>query len=250
MRRKYQTIYLTDDPIIIYEEILSGTYSKFPPRFIDKDNIKKIMRYVFLTQKKYGREQICSLTRRDLHKLHMSSFFKEISCFYTIVSMSFPEMNIKEWELKSVPNDFWKKAENRKRYFLSICKEYEFDIESKKDLLEITSDIIESHHGKKAIKEAGGVYELIKESTDTPYLEWEICKIPKWNDKLTYDAVKWLVEDKLKLDPDLIKNSSNSEVLKLIRRTDVLNYSLKGLLKSRFKGYVLDMIRFVYPVKQ
>ena len=252
MRRKYQSrsIYLTDDPIEIYKGVQSGMYNKYPADFMDENNMKIIMRYIFLEERNYGKEDICKLVRADLKILHLTIFFKIKSCFYDIINISFPEMQIKEWEMCCVSNTFWHIPENRKRYFTWLCEKYKLDITKKEDLCRINIFFLKSNYGSKVISAAGGVYPFIKECTNTPYLEWEICKVAKWDEQKAHIAVKWLIEEKLKLSCDKINEYSDSQLLKIVTRNEVIKYDLQGLLKSIFKMQILDMIRFEYPKKK
>ena len=245
-KNKKRTVYLTDDPILIYKGIIDGSYFKFPQGFVDIENMKILVRYVFLEQLKYSREDICNITQKDLHKYRLSSFLKITESLYEIIDKSFPEMNIKEWELKTVPNLFWNCKENRKNYFLWLCDMYELDITSKEDLKKINVDFIRNNQGKKCSHKAGGIYNLIREVTGTDYKQWEICKINKWNIEMINEAIIWLVEEKLCFLREDVENYRDKEIRALIKREDIIYYDLYGILIKKFRGSVVNMIRFVY----
>ena len=105
------------DPIDVWNCIRDGSINVFPNGYLDKDICKYLIRNLFLNELKFSREEILNIDSRFLSRYQLGGTRKFIpKGTFEIINFCFPELEIKEWELKNVPNGFWTVEENRTRF--------------------------------------------------------------------------------------------------------------------------------------
>lgn len=82
-------------------------------------------------------------------------------------------------------------------------------------------------------------FNLIDMTYPNKYKEWEVVRVI-WTDEKKMEAIKWLVEDKLKLDI--------SEDLNKVTANHFRKYKLMGLLKV-FNNSPRDAVKFAYKIE-
>lgn len=106
------------DLITIYEEVLSGRRIQFPldtwNQADSKITLIKLIRYVVLEKLQWDREQFCSqFCLNIIARFRLNTGFNKVykRNIYPLISESFPEWNIKPWEMRKsrVPVHFWTK---------------------------------------------------------------------------------------------------------------------------------------------
>lgn len=250
-RKKYDRgiDYYQLEPGEVYECILSGSIKQFPHNYVSMETAPKLMRYVFLERKKYTREQICNITSEEMINEHLRSLKKHISFFYELISVSFPEYDIKPWELKAVPNNFWHKKDNRKDYMYWLCDKYDIDYKSKYDLRLITAVLLDENYGSRVIRNTGGIYNLIMEFSGTNFTEWEVCKINSWTKDLKNQAVIWLLESKLNFTKSEIVLWNESDIRKYLKVSIFREYNLEGMLAKAFNHSPRLVVKYYLEIK-
>lgn len=233
----------SNDPIEVYNLLLSGKLKKFPNNYLDQEACKEIMRYVLLDTLKMSRQDICdNVNYVFLQQYKLGYFRKLFDCkIHQLVNYCFPEMEIYPWELKAVPNNFWKDENNRKEFLLWLAKKEGLDLTKRKDAAKITRDILYKYGGYKAAIYSGGIYPLICLVTGNSIKEWELEKMSVWTKEKAIEAIKWLIEEKLQWSYDEVYNNLTANVFR--------KYNLDGLLNCYCNHSPLKALQLAYPGK-
>lgn len=229
------------EPVEVYKLVLDGTLKKFPMYYLDKIKCKTILRYVVLEKYKYSREDILKLNRNFLSDNKMGGFKNFFDTqIYKMLSYSFPELEIKPWELTKVYPNYWKDKDNQKEFIIWVAEKEGLDLNSKQDLRKLTADVIQRYGGSKPLVHSGGEYELLKSVTGDKYKEWEIIAISSWSKEKAIDAVKWLVEERLNITLEQACD---------LKTSDFMENNLDGMLQKVFKHSILAALNTAYPNK-
>ena len=146
----------------------------------------------------------------------------------------------KEWESKSVPNNFWNNKSNRiEAMDWLINKKLNWDLNDIK--ANLTQETFKEYGLVNMLKIAynGSPFNAISEFIPNKIYPWELKSTIKgfWNDESNCKwALSWLV-DRLEI------NSNNIDTL--ISKKSVINNNLAGLLKSKFKNNVSNLKEYV-----
>ena len=242
-RRKVKIDLFGLSSIDIYTCLLRGEIAKFPNNFVTRDNMKEIIRYVILTEKKLSRKEICDKISFDYlaqYKLKGSRHAFDYSIF-ELVKYCFPELDIKNWELKKVSNNFWKEEKNIIEYMNWLVEKEKIDTTKISDLKKIDANLIDKNFGRKARQYSNGIYNLILIVSKIDVKEWQVMNVSKWDDIKAAQAIKWLVEEKLKWSDNDIAQKMN---VKVFEEND-----LGGLIKNYFRHNVINALNLTYPGK-
>lgn len=228
-------------PIDVYNLVATGELKKFPNNYLDKENIKEIVRYMILGVYGYSREDV--LQKID-HKFFQDIYLGGARKFfetkdYLLISYCFPEWDIKPWEYnKSVSNNFWLDKENQKAFVIWIAEKEGFELIDKDSFKKITAQVINKYGGSKAMKHAGGTYNLLNSVYPNRYKEWEITKVASWNKEKAISAIKWLIEERLKLNKEDVCN---------LKVKDFEDNDLDGMLQKYCHHSIMYALNLAYP---
>ena len=223
----------------VYKLVATGQLKKFPHNYLEKESIKEIVRNVFLNELKLTREDVLKIKQEDMTSRYMGGFRKFFDMQNALVMIySFPEWDLKPWEFTKVHPKFWEDTNNQREFVLWIAKKEGLDITCKEDLRKITVQMIWKYRGSKALVAAGGTYGLLKTVCGDKYKEWEITKVVSWTDEKVVEAVKWLLEEKLKI--------TSKESCK-IRVTHFKKYNLDGMLQKACNHSIIRALNMAYP---
>lgn len=236
---KVKVNYNMMDPIEVYLLVCKGKLKKFPDNYLDKETIKKISRHVILDIDNFTRDEICKKVNRTyLSKNCMGGFVKKFNQdILSYINYCFPEFNIKGWELTKVAPKFWEDKKNQKEFMIYLFNKLNIDSTSKEDIRRLTAREIIKHGGSNALKKVDSYFELIQLVTKDSFKEWEVTKIKVWNYEKAVLAVRWLVEDKLKLD----KVGACNLTVK-----DFAKNNLDGMLQNVFNHSILKALNAAY----
>ena len=228
-------------PIEVYGYVEAGVISRFPNNYITKENMRKIIREVILNRLKLTREDICEKVNYTfLRKYYLGgSKIAFNSNVYNLITYCFPEFDIKYWELNKVENGFWEKEDNRREYMLWLAKKENIDTKSIDDLKRINARLINSNFGSKALKFGGGVYQLVLLIAEVDIKEWQLIKISCWDEEKVKDAVKWMIEEKLKWTHEDVVNNISAKVF--------YDNDLGGLLSKFCYHSPIKALKIAYP---
>ncbi|MBR5227390.1 MAG: DUF4046 domain-containing protein [Clostridia bacterium] len=201
-------------PVIeVYKSILNGEIKTFPYRYLNKERSRTILRYVALTKYNMTREQICKdITVKFLRKHFIVSINKIFAGdWHHMIDYCFDEMNIMPWELVRVKDGFWEDVNNRKAFVMWVSQKENVDITKADELRKLTGNVLRSYGGQNAIITSGTLFELINLINPMHYKEWEVCTITLWDDDKRKDAIRWLIEEKLRWDEKTVKEQLSTE---------------------------------------
>lgn len=239
-KRKYvKRDYLSMTPMMVYDIVRLGELKKFPNNFLDKDTIKEIVRYVFLRELKFSREDIIKKVDHEfLMKHYMGGFRKFFDMKdYKVIAYCFPEMDIKAWEFRKVEPQFWKNKDNQKEFLLWVIEKENLNLDSKEDLRKITARMVINYGGSRILKEEPEFYNVLSNVVENRFKEWEIMKVRSWKKKKVKDAVRWLVEEKM---------GYTLEEACTLRIKDFKENNLDGMLQKVFNHSIIDALNFAY----
>ncbi|MBQ3422017.1 MAG: hypothetical protein IJH34_10175 [Romboutsia sp.] len=238
--------------IEIYKLVLRGDIMKrFPEGFWQgeqgKINSSKCTKYLIEDILKYDDE---TLKEKMSQKIFSENklFGMLNSCFggsaYKALDNAYPN-KFKEWEFKVVPNGYWKNKENG-------IKATKWLIEEK---LKLDDEQIKKQLSKKIFKENGlggmlqycfnnSPFEAINSTYPNKFKELEFKNVPLsyWNDEnRIISEIKWLIEEKLKLSDDELKEKLSIKLFSKNR--------LSTALSEYFDNSPYKAINSVYPNK-
>lgn len=193
-----------------YERVLAGgayidgrwrKIKCFPNNFWDKGTAYELARYFVFKMKRWGREEVCAnFTTSLLREYQLAGINKQFgSSTYEIVKYCFPEWDIKPWELSICPNAFWKTPANCAEACVWVCQKEGIAEDKELFCRKFSAKMLEKHGIGKAMEHSGGLYELAKLSFPHWNLKpWHMNKTAKITKEIVIDAVKWMIEEKLK----------------------------------------------------
>ena len=244
---KYPTI---DDIDIIemYKEILKGTRKKFVNGTWQRpDAIPNAIKVI-----KYLIEEKLKLTDEELKNQLSAKLLKDnklggmlYCCFgespYLAINTTYPN-KFKEWEFKRTPNDFWNKEKG--------IEATKWLIEEK---LKLTDNELKEQLSIKLFEDNGLIgmlhycfkdspYKAINATYPNRFKEWEFTRTPFkfWSKEKCIEATKWLIEEKLKLTDEEIKNKLSQKLF--------IDNGLLGMLHI-FNNSPYKAINTTYPNK-
>ena len=158
---------------------------------------------------------------------------------YLAIAYSFPEWDIKEWEYnKEVSPKFWEDKNNQREFVLWVAQKEGIDVNNKTSLRRINALIISKYGGYKAMRVAGGLFNLIDTISPGKFKEWEIFKVSAWNKDKAIVATRWLIEEKL--------NITFEQACKL-KTKDFRDNGLDGMLQKVCNHSIFYALNLAYP---
>lgn len=224
----------------VYDYVVAGRILTFPNGYVIPENMKEILREVILKRHKLTKEEICKKVNYTyLKRFQLGGARRAFNgSMYELITYCFPEFNIKRWELNKVPNGYWKNKEFKKEFMLWVAEKEGIDLESVSDLSRITAKLIQSYGGSKVIDDMT-VFEAIKLIAQTDVREWQVIKVPSWTDEKVKEAVRWLIEEKLKW--------SHDEVVEKISARVFYAHDLGGMLRKHCNHSPIKALQIAYP---
>ena len=240
------------DAIKVYELVLEGKIiKKFPDGFWQQpealNNAKIITKYLIEKILKWTEYDIKSkLIQKTFNNNKLSGMLQ--TCFNGSVFKAIDNAykgRFKIWEFSQVPRGYWDNIEN--------CKEaIKWLIEDK---LNLTDEEIKKNLNAKLFEDncLGGMlacrfnsspFNAINTAYEGKYNEWEFGMTPinYWSDISNgVKSVKWLIEDKLKISDEDLKDKLSEKLFS--------ENGLSGMLQQCFAGSPLRAIDTTYPGK-
>ena len=159
-----------------------------------------------------------------------------------MISECFPEMNIKPWELNKIQNGFWVEKQTQKEFMQWVVEKEKIDVKSIESLRRIDAKLVEKYGGSKPLVHGGGLYNLILLIAKVEVKEWQVIKMREWKAEKAIEAVKWLIEEKLKWSDEEIETNLSIKVF-----DD--NY-LGGMLQRFCNNSPARALELAYPNKK
>ena len=228
------------EPISMYALLHQGKLKTFPNNYLDKQSIKIMVRHLILTLHSYTKQDV--LTKVD-HAFLQANFLGGAKKFFNqcdidMLIYCFPEWDLKAWEFRKTPQNFWKSKENQRQFVLWVADKEKIELNTKYDYRKITAEVIFKYGGSKAMRHAGSLFELLNTVACDKYKKWEITRVFPWHDDEIVPAIKWLVEEKMQYTPEQACH---------LTKKDFADNNLDGLLSKIGQRSVLAALELAYP---
>jgi hypothetical protein len=242
------------DDIEIYELLLQGRIPNFPSGFWSnrseedaKDVAIKLLKYLIDEKLKFNKEDVkrelskVLLTKYKLHtasKLFGRSAIRYIICAY-------PEVGYQPWQFMhdKVPENYWTQEKNR----IDALK-YVFEVELQLSLDDIKEklnwEIMREHGLFTLVSYYHNLYNICDALYPGKIKPWELrhSEVSDYfwqnisNRKM---AVRWLVQEKLKL--------KYTQVSSRLRKEHFSQYGLSALFFNEYNGSIKRVIKEAFP---
>ena len=244
---KYPTI---DDIDIIemYKEILKGTRKKFVDGTWQRpdaiSNAIKVTKYLIEDKLKLTDEEIKEQLSKYLFKDNNLNGMLKI-CFngspYQVINTTYPN-KFKEWEFKNVPTSFWTKEKGIEATKWLIEEKLKLTDEEIKEQLSINL-FRDNLNSMLYTCFNNSPYQAINTVYPNKFKEWEFKSTPHsfWTKEKGIEATKWLIEEKLKLTDEKLKEQLSINFFK--------DNKLYGMIQLCFNGSPYQAINTIYPNK-
>ena len=235
------------DAVDIYKLVLERKIKIFPMGFWTKpealENSAKCVKY--LLEEKLG------FCEQDIKENFSLKLIKEnklagmlICCFngvvYDAIDNAYPN-KFKPWEFKKLEMGKWTEKNSKEAT--------KWLIEEK---LKLTDEEIKNKLSFKIFKENGlgtmldityksNPYNAINSVYPNKFKPWELKYTSSWDNNNGIEAVRWLIEEKLKLNDEELKNELSQKLFK--------DNGLSGMLQQCFNNSPYEAINSVYPNK-
>lgn len=238
---------LTKGIIEIYKEILSGDRGRFPngiwKRPDAKENAKKCVRYLIEDKLQWSEENIkenLSVKTFRAYKL----FPMLCECFdsspYKAICSIYPN-KFKQWEFRIVSNNYWNKEHGIEATKCLIEEKLKLTDKELKEQLSVKLFIDNDLANMLNSCFENSPWKAIEATYPNRFKPWEFSSIPRsyWNKENSIKATRWLIEEKLKLSDEQIKESISTKIFR--------DNNLGGMLSMRYNSSPWDAINTVYP---
>lgn len=230
------------DSIDVWKAVRTGELKVFPNNYLNKNNCKELIRYLVLDELKLSRDEILKINWKFLSNYQLGGTRKFLwGKIYKALNFCFPEYDIKPWEVTKATPGIWKDPKIRTNFIIWICKKENLNLSNIDDIRKISADLINKYGGSRALREAGGLYELIYPAVDNKLnlKEWQLIKVNFWNKEKTISAVHWLIEEKLKWSHDEVVNNLSASIF--------YKNDLGGMLSKFCNNSPLCALQIAYP---
>lgn len=238
-----------DDYIGMYNRVRQGYFwhegkrievKTLPAGFWNKEVAILLIRYYVLEVMKLSREEYLEKANlKFFNEGGLRTATREFRASVNELTQNcFPEWEINPWELRVCPANFLNNKHNCKRIMQWICVKECIHRDKKKFCNTMSIELFEKYGLGKAVKKMGGLYNYVNYVYPGKYKPWEL-KIYRITDNIAKQAVKWLIEEKLKW--------SKEEVCKNICANTFRDYGLESILIHKFSNSPIKALDFVYP---
>ena len=216
-----------------------------PISFWNENTGKEAIRWLIEEKLKWSREQVCKGYGSKLLKEYgLTSMVETVfHSRYKALEKAYPgefkiweieQLGFTKWDIESGKEATkWLIEERLKWNREQICERLETRVFAENGLMSMLSIL----YGSNCYNALNSVYP-------GEFKPWELKSVPTgyWNkEEHVIEAIKWLIEDKLK--------GSMEDKCKSLSQETFKEYGLYGLLKIRFGGSVYKAVDFVYNGK-
>ena len=234
-------------PIEIFEMVLAGEIKRYPNQFwtgADADNnLKIVVRYLIEEKLKLTDEELkaqwgFSLLKK--YKLYGMTKTMFDNSSIAVINAVYPG-KFKIWELKKVSNGYWTRESAIEALKWLIEEELQLTDEELINFWSLKE--LKKYHLDKPIDQvfSTNLYEAIDAVYPGKFKAWQFKSVPAgfWNEERAIEAIKWVIEEKLRLTDD--------EVLNRWCRRFLVEHGLNGMVQLVFKNNIFDAIDTAYP---
>lgn len=229
----------------MYKLLLNGTISRLPYGFWNEMSVAEVIRWLFDEKLCYDDEGILENASR--------SFFKEYgldSMLYAVYNRSIIDAlesaypgRFKPWQFRRVPNGYWTKETAKEA--VNWLVEEKLKITDDELILEYFDEKILSKYGMGTMFSnlfQKNIYLLFENAYPGRLKPWQFKRVPNeyWNKETAKQAVRWLIEEKLKITDD-------EQILERINCELFNSYGLRSMLNLVFNSSPYEALNATYP---
>ena len=240
---------LTKGIVKIYKEVLSGDRGKFPNRTWQrpdaKENAKKCIKYLVEEIYKFSDDEIIEKITVDFFRNHklwgmLNSLFDGSP--FEAIDTAYPG-RFKPWNFRCTPQSYWDIEKAIKATKWLIEEKLKLTDDELKEKLSVELFIENNLIGMLCICFDNSPFKAIDAAYPGRFKPWDFSCTPMsyWNEKSGIEATKWLIEEKLKLTDDELKENLSAKLF--------ISNGLIGMLDTCFNGSPFKAINAVYPNK-
>ncbi|MGE4282801.1 MAG: hypothetical protein AB7G87_03695 [Clostridia bacterium] len=241
-KRNFKKDWFLEKPTDVYKAVLTGELKIFPMRYWEKPDsylhAAEITRFLI--------EKILIWTEDDIKEKLMLKTFKKNKLYgmisilfnnspYAALNNAYPD-RLKPWELQQMFCRGWTRD--------MALEAIKWLVETK---LSWDDEQIKNHFSNSTLRENGlggianyyNIYELLNTIYPERFKKWQIKELTKWDEQTKIDAIRWLIEDVLRIDPAKV----------IVRKNDFVNNGLAGLL-TRYNNSPYLAIKDAYRVEE
>ncbi|MDF2884826.1 MAG: hypothetical protein K0R54_5396 [Clostridiaceae bacterium] len=252
MKKKVNDIIYELNAVDIYKMVLSGELKRFPNHYWDynlsqeesKRNASKILKYLIEDILHWDKEQVKeSFNTYIVSKYKLQGMLVVLfnGTIHDMIENAYPN-KIKPWELKKAPNSFWNLETSKLATIWMIEEKLKW---SREDICSKLTKNTFIECGLFGAMDIDGLdvspYKTINNAYPGEFKPWELkmCPMGFWNERTAGEAVRWLVEEKLKLKEEEIVN---------LRERDFFNNSIRGAFEIMGES-IVKTLNAGYPGK-
>ena len=158
------------------------------------------------------------------------------------INITYPN-KFKEWEFKQVPSRFWNREKGIEAIRWLVEENLKLSDDDLKEQLSYKLFVDNSLSGMLNTCFNNSPYQAINTAYPNKFKEWEFKMTPInfWSKEKGIEAIKWLVEEKLKLSDGELKEKLSYKLFE--------DNGLGGMLRCCFNGSYREAIKAVYQDK-
>lgn len=235
--------------LTIYKDYMNDEIDELPDEiFKNKEYYSIVMKYLIEDKYKFSsdKEIIKNYSKKFLIENKIEKLLTNYSKnkLFNLINTVYPN-RFKLWEVGAVPKGFWKDDKNKIEAIKHLI-----EVRLKLSDYELLNDLQDKHFDEYGL---GSLYlvefkrsknAVIKLAYPNRFYDWEFKMTPIeiWEDENNRrKAIKWMVEEKLKLSDDELKETLSKDMFKECKLTI--------LLRKYFSCNPVRAIMFAYPNK-
>jgi len=251
-KEKFENI-SRDEVIKIYEDLLAGKISRFPLGLFQFGDYKErgiwLFRYLIEEKLKVPITQLLDfVTLKNLKKYRLGSQVLQKSFdrkLWNVISWTYPEKKNKE-EKRSLNNVWVERPTIDRQDLIFQCKEIAEKLDNPLSFF-TTKSLEEANLINAQRQHFLTTWELLDSTFPLQYKKWQLknqnniwTKGEFKNYELGREATKWLVEEKLKIDPRKIPGTLNYKTYK--------KHGLESMLSCLYNSSYIETILDCYSI--
>lgn len=236
------------DAVDVYKLVLERKLKMFPKAFWMKpealDNARKCTIYLLEERLGFSEKDIKEkVTFKIIIENKLGGMAKICfnSSIYEVLNNAYPN-KFKPWEFKKIVVGKWNEEKRKEAVKWLIEEKLKLSDEELKKKLSVKS-FKENGLGGLLDEHFHSIYEAVNSVYPNKFKPWELenTKINYWSRELGVEATRWLIEEKLKLSDEELKNNFSSTLF--------FDNGLSKMLLLCFNNSPYDALNSVYPNK-
>lgn len=225
------------------DKYLPWNFKYLTKNFWNKDNAKVWLKWLLEEKCKLSLEEIPKVV--DINFFYENDFLRMLENVYNknvylAIKDVYPGI-FKPWELKSVPQNFWNLKTAKEAVIWLIEEKLKWDEETVYKNLNIKVFNENRLGGMVSLLFKSSPIKALENAYPLKYKVWrfKIVRNNYWNEDTVKEAIKWLIEEKLKY--------SLEEVYEKLGTKDFSENGMGSMLKLWFGSSYVKAVMFAYP---